>query len=198
MNSFDTKSMKINCCRPTFLSISTRSQNCIFVQLEVDRGSLTLKSENFRSLTLNPFCWSWQKPVSRVAFHLRKYQNCFVEFHFSCQNVNVWFGARYDELEARNKNKPHQHLEIYPITFFVNFETTFWAPQTATGRFRCWECLHWKERIFLSRIHVSTSFWDVRMTTKTSNLFALTSALMQNVLPSFCLNLDQDSSADIL
>ena len=112
------------------------------------------------------------KPVSRVAFHLRKYQNCLVEFHFSCQNVNFCFGGRYDKLEARNKNKPHQHLEIYPITFFGNFETTFWASQTATGRFRCWECLHWKERIFLSRIHVSTSFWDVRMTTKTSNLFA--------------------------
>ena len=56
MNSFDTKSMKINCCRLTFLLVSTRAQNCIFVQLEVDRGSLTLKSENFRSLTLNPFC----------------------------------------------------------------------------------------------------------------------------------------------
>ena len=98
--------------------------------------------------------------------------NCFVELHFSFQNVNFCFGGRYDELEARNKNNPHQHLEIYPITVFVNFETTFCAPQTATGRFRCWECLHWKERIFLSRIHVSTSFWDVRMATKTSNLFA--------------------------
>ena len=113
--------------------------------------------------------------------------------HFSCQNVNVRFEARYDELEARNKNNPHPHLEIYPMPFFVNFETTFWATQLSTGRFRCYKCLHWTERIFLSRIHVSTSFWDVLMTTKTSNLFALkmhlASALVQSVLPPLCLNL---------
>ena len=103
-------------------------------------------------------------------FRLQKNQIRRFEFEFCCQSVNSSFGGRYDELDARNKNKPHQHLEIYPITFFVNFETTFCAPQTATGRFRCWECLHWKERIFLSRIHVSTNFWDVRRATKTSNL----------------------------
>ena len=57
----DTKSMKRNCCRPTFLSISTRCPNCVFVQLEVDPRVLNpkmMKSENFRPLTPNPFCGS--------------------------------------------------------------------------------------------------------------------------------------------
>ena len=61
--------------------------------------------------------------MTNVTFYLQKNQNCVAELHFSCQNVKFCFGARYDELEARNKSKPHQRIEIYAMAFFVNFET---------------------------------------------------------------------------
>ena len=130
MNYFNTESMKINCCRPTFLSISTKPPKCVFVEVEVGQlRVLNPKISKFEVAKPIPFLLKLtlfiSKMSSRDAFYLRKYQHCFVELHFSCQNVNFCFGARYDELEARNKNKPHQHLEIYPILFFANFETTF-------------------------------------------------------------------------
>ena len=55
-------------------------------------------------------------------FRLQKNQIMRSELHFSCQNVNFCFGGRYDESDARNKNKPYQHLEICPKSFFENLK----------------------------------------------------------------------------
>ena len=73
-----------------------------------------------------------------------------------------------DVLSTSNRYRPIQELKVSPL-----------------------ERAH-----FLNRIYVSTSFWDVLMTTSTSNLFALkahlASALVQNVLLPFCLNLGRE------
>ena len=107
-----------------------------------------------------------------VASSLKKNSFVIAERFFSCQNVDLCFRGLQDELEARNKSKPHQHIEIYPMTVFQIFDTASGAPQNATGRFRGCKCPQRQDLIFLIGFDVSTSFWVVLTTTKTPNLLS--------------------------
>ena len=90
--------------------------------------------------------------MANDSFCLQKNQIRRFELEFSCQSVNFCFGGRYDELEARNKNKPHQHIEIYPIS---NIFSKFWNDVLRTSnRYRPIQELKVSP---LERVHFSES-----------------------------------------